>query len=165
MAAPKPYFLKFLFSGIFLIALSIYLLRTTYKDKKEFQKITGTVDFISMKYLDLPYRDFTKFRYIKIMEYEKPFEIFVGKDPGDFTPALDKIDSVKRGDILTFYFRKENFETTDPPVNRLAYYIDKGSTPVFIFSPSQFYLALVVLSLSIIIIIISVVGKIKGRII
>ena len=165
MATPKPYFLKFLFSGIFLLTLSIYLLRTAYKDKKEFQKITGAVNFISMKYLDLPNRDFAKYRYIKINEYKKPFEIFVGRDPGDFKPALDKIDGVKPGDTLTIYFREGHLETTDPPVNRLAYYIDKGGIPIFIFSPSQLYVAFFLISVSIIIIIISVVGKVKGRII
>jgi hypothetical protein len=117
-----------------------------------------------MKYLDLPNRNFTKYRYIKINEYKKPFEIFVGKDPGDFKPALDKIDCVIPGDIITFYFAGENFEM-NAPVNRLTYYIDKGSIPVFIFSPSQFYLAWVLISLSIVIIVIVVVCKVKGKIV
>ena len=164
-AKPKPYFLKFLFSGIFCLVGSIYLLKTAYKDKKEFRKIEGTVNFISLKYHDLPNRDFTKYRYIKVNEYEKPFEVFVGKDPGDFKPALDKIDIIKPGDILTVYFEEEDFLTIDAPVNRHTFYIDKGNIPVFIFSPAQFYLAWFLILMSIIIIIISVVGKIKGRII
>jgi hypothetical protein len=142
--------------------LGIYLVWTGYKDKKEFQKVTGTVSFISMKYLDLPNRDFTKYRYIKIDKYEKPFELFVGKDPGDFKPALDKIDSVKSGDTLTFYFSEKILETTEPPVNRHAYYVDKGSIPVFIFSPTQVYLAYFLILGSIIIIIITIVGKVNG---
>lgn len=165
MGTPKPYFLKFLCGGIFCLAISIYLLITSYKDKKDFHKITGTVNFISTKYRDLPNRDFGKYRYIAIKEYEKPFEIFVGKDRGDFKPALDKTDNVKQGDILTFYFGEETFKTIDAPVNRLAYYIDKGSIPVFIFSPSQLYLALILASLSIIIIAVAVIGKVRGKII
>jgi len=65
---------------------------------------------------------------------------------------------MKPGDILTSYFQEQNFETTDPPVNRLAYYIDKGSTPVFIFSPSQIYLAYFLLFLSF-----TLVGKVRGE--
>jgi hypothetical protein len=145
--------------------MGIYLLRTAYKDKREFQKITGTVDCISMKYLDLPNRDYSKYRYIKINGFVKPFELFVGKDPGDFKPALNKMDIVKPGDILSVYFGDENYKTMEAPVNRLAYYIDKGRIPVFIFSPFQFYMAWFVIAMAIIIIIITVIGKVKGRII
>ena len=101
-----------------------------------------------MKYGDLPQRDFSKYRYLKIDNFSRPFELFVGKEGGDFSPALDKIDSLKSGDEVTIYY-DENFRTVLEPVNRLPYFIDRGANPVFIFSPSQRHLAWIIVGLSI----------------
>jgi hypothetical protein len=163
MSNPKPYFLKYLFGGITCLALSIYLFRTTQKNKKEFNKITGTVRFISTSYHNLPIRDYGKYRYIKIANYARPFEIFVGKDKGDFSPALEKIDSVKPGELLTFYFADDIGKTRDTVVNRRTYYIDRESVPVFIFSSAIMHLSLFLILISVTIIVIVLVGKIRGK--
>jgi hypothetical protein len=50
-------------------------------------------------------------------------------------------------------------------VNRFAYYIDKGNTPVFVFIPAQVQLAWVLMCFSIILIVIVLIGKVKGKLI
>ena len=165
MSNPKPYFIKYLLSGIFCLACSLYLLETGYKDRTAFQHITGNIEFISSKYLDLPKRDFTKFRYIKLLGYERPFEIFVGKDFGDFKPALDNTGMLKQGDSLTVYYEEDILNATESPVNRHAYFMDLRNRPVFISSPSLLYLAWFLLGASILIIVIVMIGKCKGKLI
>ena len=148
MTISKQRFTKFLLISVVLLFVSIYYLTTTYKLKREFHNITGSVEWVSMKYGDLPQRDFSKYRYLKIDNFSRPFELFVGKEGGDFSPALDKIDSLKSGDEVTIYY-DENFRTVLEPVNRLPYFIDRGANPVFIFSPSQRHLAWIMVGLSI----------------
>jgi hypothetical protein len=165
MSKPKPYFIKYLLSGIFCLAISRYLLETAYKDKTSFHNITGPIEFVSSRYLDLPKRDTTKFRYIKLRGYENPFEVFVGKDLGDFKPALDKTELLKRGETLTVYYEEDVVHTSGTPVNRHAYYMDLGTLPVFVSSPSQVYLAWFLMGVSILVIVIVLIGKWKGKLI
>ena len=147
-----------------MLVISIYLLNNTRKDKQSFQNITGQIIFLSKTYGNLPLRDTGKFRYIKIDLYDKPFEIFVGSDPGDFKPTLNKIDSLRKGDLITVYF-DENDKTINDSVNRLAYYIDRAKHPVFIFSPSLIYVAYFCIGISAIMMVVVLVGKLSGKII
>ena len=80
-------------------------------------------------------------------------------------PALDKTESIKTGDTLTIYFSAREFMADIAPVNRFAYYIDKGKTPVFVFSPAQVQLSWILMGLSIIIIVIVLVGKAKRKLV
>lgn len=165
MAQPKPYFLKYLIGSIFCTVMGIFLLRNTYKSKKEFLKVSGVVSFVSMSYLDLPIRDYSKYRYIKLDNYNKPFEIFVGKDRGDFKPELDRVDRILSGDSLTVYFTDENLTEKKGPVNSQVFFIDQGQLPVFVFSHSQRYLAWIIVLGSFILVIIVIRGRLRGKLI
>ncbi|MDP9043049.1 MAG: hypothetical protein M3N30_13810 [Bacteroidota bacterium] len=149
-------------TSIVLIIASFYFLSTTFKSKAEFVSVRGSVEFISMKYGDLPNRDYSKYRYLKINRYSRPFELFVGKEGGDFSPDLDKIDSLKMGDIITVYY-DYNYKTAPEPVNRLTYFIDRGAEPVFIFSHSLRQMAWILIGLSLTCLIVVIVYNQKQK--
>ena len=64
-------------------------------------------------------------------KYQKVFEIFIGKDFGDFKPSFEQIDLLRLGDKIEIYFDVDQKET-DGRLNRLIQYIDKDSTPYYI---------------------------------
>ncbi|MCU0443688.1 MAG: hypothetical protein MUE85_02140 [Microscillaceae bacterium] len=41
---------------------------------------------------------------LKVKGYPKTFELFIGKDFGDFSPEFEKIDDLKLGDKIDVFF-------------------------------------------------------------
>jgi hypothetical protein len=128
---PHHIFNKSMYGVITIIALSSFLLARGKKEKTEFSSLSGKITSIERTFQELPNRNPGKFRYLMIDNYQKTFEIFVGKDPGDFKPELEKIDELKVGDNISIYY-DENLNETDNRINRLIQFIDKDSTPYFI---------------------------------
>ena len=72
-------------------------------------------------------------RYLKVAGYSKAFELFIGKDPGDFSPAFEQVDKLKTGDIVTVFFDEEESKSSDEAfINRLAQFVDSGQKAYFI---------------------------------
>jgi hypothetical protein len=124
-------FNKSMYGAITIIALSALLLVRGKKEKSEFQSFTGTIISLEKTFQELPLRDQGKFRYLMIDTYQKVFEIFVGKDAGDFKAKLEKIDDLKVGDKVTVYF-DEDLKYPDTKINRHLQFLDKDSSPYFI---------------------------------
>ena len=100
-----------------VMIMSVFLFVRAGKEKSDFNKISGEI--ISLEKTN------TKNRLLQIEN--RTFELFTGKDAGDFKPAFERIDELKPGDKITVYFDEQ-----DDPINRLAYFIDKGNEPYFI---------------------------------
>jgi hypothetical protein len=160
---PRQVFNKSMYGVITIIALSSFLLTRGKKEKNEFQSLTGQITSIERTYQELPIRNPGKFRYLIIDNYQKAFEIFVGKDPGDFKPELEKIDELKVGDKISVYF-EENLRETDLRINRLLQFIDKDSTPYFIRGNQDKVLGFGLLAFGIIMGILLLILKNKGTI-
>ena len=115
---------------IILVLGSSILIRGT-KEKTEFQNIKGKITYLDKSYEELPNRNQGKFRYLAIENYPKVFELFVGKDFGDFKPQYEQIDDLRIGDNIVVYF-DENSKETDVRLNRLIQFIDKDELPYYI---------------------------------
>lgn len=122
-------FYNSLFGVITLIALAFVILARGKKEKNEFYSLNGTITAIEKNYQELPIRNHGKYRYLSLDKYQKVFEIFIGKDPGDFKPALEKIDELRVGDNILVYFDED---PSDTRINRLIQFIDKDTSPYYI---------------------------------
>lgn len=138
----KPLFLKTVWGAIAIVAMSVYGLIESSKEKEELKTISGQIEFIAQQYQNLPIRDFGKYRYIKINSEAKPFEIFTGKESGDFKPEMEKLDELKAGDEVVLYVNsiaERQAEIVSRSVeiiehNHLSYYIaGNGKFKIFIF--------------------------------
>ncbi len=152
-----------MYGAITIIALSAFLLVRGKKEKSEFQNITGTIISLEKTFQELPLRDQGKFRYLIIDTYQKAFEIFVGKDPGDFKPEFEKIDNLRVGDKISVYY-DENLKYPDARINRHLQFLDKDSSPYFIRGSQDKIFGYGLLAFGIIMGIILLVLKNKGTI-
>src|SRR6476620_6607116 len=96
----KPIFIKSIISSIFITAFGIYLFVSSLKSKSEYETVKGKIDFISDHFENLNPRDT---RYIHIEGYPLVFEIFIGKETGDFSPKFEQLDKLKVGDEIIAY--------------------------------------------------------------
>ena len=126
-----PIFLKSIGTLAVCIVLSLVYVQKGDKERSAFRNISGKIiskDNSNERYSG---KDTSKFRYILIDNFPKPFEIFIGKSTGDFKPSFEQVDLLKVGDSLTVFF-DETTKSKNAPVNRLAYFIDRGSEVIFI---------------------------------
>ena len=149
---------------VLVIIAGIYFLQRDNKPKTSFQKIAGRVVSISKTNDNYPGKDAAKYRYLQIDNYEKPFELFVGKSAGDFKPLFENIDGLSTGDSVTIYF-DETYQTSAAPVNNLAHFIDRGKEPFFIEGNSKKHLLYGIIIFCILFIPVLYILKKKGKII
>lgn len=126
-----PIFKKSMAGVITIIVLGSVILARGTKEKGEFNHMTGRVTLLEKTYQELPIRHPGKYRYLSIDSYPKVFQIFIGKDAGDFKPKLEKVDDLKIGDEIVVYYDEDPTET-DIRLNRLIQFIDKDFKPYFI---------------------------------
>lgn len=126
-----PVFKKSLAGAITIIILGSFVLVRGIKEKSDFHRISGRITYLGKVYEELPNRDKGKYRYLLIDTYPKMFELFIGKDYGDFKPKYERIDSLKPGDDILVYY-DVNSKETDIRLNRLVQFIDKEDKPYFI---------------------------------
>ncbi|WP_298737362.1 hypothetical protein [uncultured Chitinophaga sp.] len=157
---PHVIFIKSLLSMIGVILLAGFLYLRADKEKTAFHKLSGELVYFERSYQNFPNRDKDKYRYLALNNSPSVFEIFVGKDAGDFKPAFEQIDQLKKGDEITIYFDEQ-----PDHINRLAYFIDRGNEPIFIKGAWEKKAAYFLAGLSIAIIILLIVLKQLGKII
>ena len=119
-----------------VIILSFYFVLRADKPKTAFQKAAGLLVSLDKTNENYPHKDSTKFRYLQIDNYPKPFELFVGKSAGDFKPKFENIEHLQLGNSVTIYF-DETYKTNTAPVNNMVYFIDKGQEAIFIEGNSK----------------------------
>ena len=112
--------------SIAMIGIMYYKMYENVQDRSAFSNTTGIVIRLEQHYGKLPMRNEGKFRYLQVKGYPYVFEIFIGKDPGDFTPTFEQIDSLRVGDLITIYYDEKD-ATHEERINRFASFIDKGT--------------------------------------
>lgn len=135
---------------IFLIGIAIYVINNNSKEKHQYQKSTGTIDFFDKKFQNFPSRNKNDYRYLKIDSYPFIFEIY---KPNSLT-TNKTIDDLKIGDIIDIYFY-ETENTWEEKINRYTQYIDSDNYPYFIRNNFQVQLGFSLIGLSILIIFIA----------
>lgn len=116
--------------GVAMIGIMLYYMYKNTRERSTYDSITGPITFIGQQYDKWPRRNLGKFRYIEVEGYPYVFEIFIGKDPGDFTPKFEQIDNLRTDDLVTIYFY-ETDDTEADRLNRFAQFIDKDQQPYF----------------------------------
>ena len=150
-------------SIVAVMVLAVFMMIRGSKDKTEFHKATGGITYIDKIYAELPNRDHGKYRYLQVENYPKIFEIFIGKDWGDFAPKYEQVDSLKTGDMISVYYDLNEIED-DPRINRLVQFIDKGNKPVFVLGSYYKTFGNVTFSFCVIFLGILLILKRQGRI-
>jgi hypothetical protein len=102
---------------ITIMIISVFLFVRAGKEKSAFNKLSGKITSLE--------KTNAKKRLLQVEDHT--FELFIGKDVGDFKPKFERIDKLKPGDYITIYFDDQG-----DPINNLAYFIDKGDEPFFI---------------------------------
>jgi hypothetical protein len=108
------------------IALSIAFGALMWRDtreKKDYDHLTGKITYFGKKLGDLPIRDPGLYRYLKIDKYRYPFEIYTD-DQGV------KMDSLKKGDIITVYFYQTDDAVTEG-ISRFVQFVEKDNKTYF----------------------------------
>jgi hypothetical protein len=163
MTESKPHiFLKSAYGAITIIILSCFLIFRATKTEEEFDSASGKITYLEKHFGQLPNRNFGKYRYLKIDASEQIFEIYVGKDLGDFKPSLERLDDLKVGDTIKVYFDLDPSETEN--INRLAQFIYKNEVSHFIRGSVDKYMGITLLSIGILMLIVLSILKYKGKI-
>lgn len=89
------------------VMMGVFLFQNS-KEKDEYMSVTGHIEFIENTYENHPSRNLGKYRYLILDTYPYPFELFIGKDAGDFKPKFEQIDNLKPNDLITVYFYETN---------------------------------------------------------
>ena len=163
MKSKTPVFKKSIVALLFAIVTCFFFLQRADKAKTSFSKSNGVIISLNKVNDNYPGKDSLKFRYLQIDNYPKPFELFIGKNAGDFKPKFENIDNLKLGDSITVYF-DESYKTQNKPVNNLVYFIDKGQESFFIEGNSKKNLIYGIIVFCLIFILVLLILKKKGRI-
>jgi hypothetical protein len=128
------------FGIVSILVLGFIISIRGYKEKKDFYQVTGIITSITRSIPSYSNRHDGKIRYLQVKGHPKPFELFIGKDPGDFSPAFEQLDQLKAGDVITVYYDEDELTGSSiDDVNRLAQFIDKNQQPYFIRSDKDKY--------------------------
>ncbi|MDQ8006408.1 MAG: hypothetical protein REI64_16515 [Pedobacter sp.] len=155
-------FFKTIYGIITVIVLSCFGIIRGTKTEKEFDKVSGKITYIGKHYKELPNRNFGKYRYIKLDVSEQIFEIFIGKDFGDFKPSFEKIDGLKVDDTINIYFDIDPSETEN--INRLVQFIFKNEVPYFKRGSIDKYIGITLLAIGILSFLLLAILKYKDKI-
>lgn len=149
--------------GVIIITLiisgvAIYLISNNSKEKQEYDKSTGVIEYFDLVYNNLPNRDEGDYRYLKIDTYPYIFEIY---EPNS-EPTENKIDDLKIGDTIDIYYY-EISSTKNIGRNKFTQFIDKKGIPYFIRDGFQKQLGYVIIGLCILINIMSLIFWKMGK--
>ena len=133
-------------ASIIVLGLGIFVIIYNSKEKNEYDKSTGTIEYFDKEFQNLPNRNKGDFRYLKIDSYPYLFEIY---EPNS-EPTEKKIDDLIVGDKIDIYYY-ETSNTINEGLNRFTQFIDKEEQPHFIRSGFQKQLGYIIIALSVLI--------------
>jgi len=131
-----------IFASIIVLGLGIFVIVNNSKDKTEYDKSTGTIEYLDKEFQNLPTRHKGDFWYLKVGSYPYLFEIY---EPNS-EPTERKIDDLKIGDKIDIYYY-ETSDTRNIGLNRFTQFIDKDKKPYFIRNGFQEQLGFVIIGL------------------
>lgn len=137
-------------TSILIAGLAIFVILNNSKEKSEYNKVVGTIEYYGKEFQNLPVRNKGDFRYLKIDQYPYIFEIY---EPNSL-PTKNNIDDLKLGDNIDIYYY-ETSNTIQEQINRFTQFIDKDQQPYFIRSKFQEKLGYIIIALCLLLNIIS----------
>jgi hypothetical protein len=146
--------------GLAILGLFLYL--NAIKPKQEMLTETGPITTLSPNYGTVR-NDDGKSRFLKIADKNDVFEVFIGHESGDFSPEMEKVDQLKYGDVVNIYYMETMIASSDK-INRGVQFIDKAGYPYFIKGNTDKLWGLGIMGVSVFLMGILVVLKIKGLI-
>lgn len=147
-----------IFASIIFLGLGVFVTVKNSKDKVEYDKSTGIIEYYDKEFQNLPTRHKGDFRYLKIASYPYLFEIY---EPNS-EPTEKTIDDLTVGDKIDIYYY-ETSDTRNIRLNRFTQFIDKNGQPYFVRSGFQKQLGFVIIGLSILLNIMAFVFWKKGK--
>ncbi len=163
---PYPIFHRSLVSIALIIILSCMMIYRGDKEKSQYNHLTGKITFLDDNYDEYPFRNAGKYRYLRIDTYPKTFEIFVGKDKGDFNPDYENLDALKLNDEIQIYFENPFFFIkADPKIDKLIQFIEMEDQSYYIRGDSDRIIGYFCLSASLLMLILIFELKRRGTII
>ncbi len=130
-------------ASLIVIGIGIFVVLNNSKEKSEYVKSTGIIQYLDNEFQSLPMRNKGDYKYLKIDSYSYFFEIF---EPNS-KPSDKTIDDLKVGDNIDIYY----YETADTKVsglNRYVQFIDSNGNSYFIRNGFQRQLGFLLIGLS-----------------
>ena len=160
---PKEIFYKLIIGCILIIGFGIYLSVRSGTEKNEFENVTGKIDYFEKTFGNSNKRDH---RFIHITDYELVFDIFIGKQTGDFSPQFEQLDNLKIGDEVTVYFADKTplQKNQNLSLNKTVQFIDKNGEAYFIRGNKDKYGACFFIGIGILTMLMLLIGKKRGKI-
>lgn len=147
-----------IFASIIVLILGLFVTINNSKNKIEYDKSTGIIEYYDKEFRELPIRHKGDFRYLKIDSYPYLFEIY---EPNS-KPTEKTIDDLKVGDKIDIYYY-ETSDTRNIGLNRFSQFIDKNGQSYFVRNGFQNQLGFTVIGLAILLNIMSFVLWKKGK--
>lgn len=132
-----------IFASLIVLTIGIFVLTNNSKEKDEYEKTSGFIEYFEKEFENLPNRHKGDYRYLKVNTYPYLFEIY---EPNS-AETERMIDDLKVGDEIDVYFY-ETADTRSIGLNRFVQFIDKEKQPYFIRSGFQKQLGYVLIALS-----------------
>jgi hypothetical protein len=156
-------FYKLIIGCIVIIAFGFFLSIRSGKEKSDFNRVTGKIDFFEKTYGNLKKRDH---RFIHVTDYELVFDLFIGKQTGDFSPQFEQLDKLKIGDEITVYYADKTplQKNQNLRLNKTVQFIDKSGKAFFVRGNKDKYGAYFFIGIGIFTMIILLIGKKLGKI-
>jgi len=130
------------FASIICLGLGIFVIINNSKEKSEYDRATGIIEYFDKEFQNLPTRHKGDFRYLKVDTYPYLFEIYAPNSE----PTEKKVNELKVGDKIDIYYY-ETANTISEGLNRYTQFIDKDKQPYFIRSGFQVQLGYVLIGL------------------
>jgi hypothetical protein len=151
------------FRGVILVSIiglasAIFIILNNSKDKVEYDKSIGAIEYLDIEYQNLPSRNKGAYRYLKIDSYPYLFEIY---EPNS-KPSDKTIDDLKVGDIIEIYYY-EIPETRNIGLNRFTQFIDSNGQSYFIRNGFQEQIGYALIVLCVLITLMALVFWKKGK--
>lgn len=120
------------FASLAVFAIGFWIISNNSKDKEEYLKSHGRIEYLELEYQHLPARHKGDYRYLKVEGYPYIFEIY---EPNG-EPTIKSIDHLKVGDVIDIYYY-ETSDTRNSGLNRFTQFIDYLGQPYFIRNDFQ----------------------------
>lgn len=139
--------------GLIAIIMGIYMYSRSEKPREEFESVTGTITYLDKSYG--PYKK-PKTRYLKVEGHDEVFSIFVGHDPGDFSPKSEQVDKLAVGDVVTVYHSGTPLQrNTDPELDKGIQFLEKDGVLYYEKGNKDKYFAYIFIPLGLLIALLS----------
>jgi hypothetical protein len=156
-------FRSILFISIIPLLLGLYLLSVQFGDRNSFLQTKGRIVYLSDRIDKISDTLSGKHRFLALDSYPYVFNLFIGKDFGDFSPKYENIDKLHLGDWVTVYYEHEP-RYSDNKINYSAQYIDNASINFFERGGKAAYIGCFSIFTALLLVVIGYYLKRKGKI-